>query len=69
MEKATENEIDLLRKALSERTKKQIVDCTVELNRVINEVLNKHQCVLDVSVTVRQGSITPNIVVLPRVNK
>lgn len=60
------NEIDLLRKALSERTKKQVDDCTKELNRVINETLNKHQCILDVSMTIRQGSIIPNIGVLPR---
>ena len=68
-EKATGNEIDLLRKALSERTRKQIEDCTMELNRAINEVLNKYQCVLDVSMVIRQGSVTPNIGVLPRVNK
>ena len=63
------NEVDLLRRALLERTKKQVADCIMELNGTINEVLNKHQCVLDVSVTVRQGSITPNVGVLPRANK
>lgn len=68
-EKAAGNEIDLLRKALSERTRKQIEDCTAELNRAINEVLNKHQCVLDVSMVIRQGSVTPSMGVLPRVNK
>ena len=68
-EKVAGNEIDLLRKALSERTRKQIEDCTIELNRTINEVLNKYQCILDVSMVIRQGSVTPNIGVLPRVNK
>lgn len=63
------NEVDLLRRALLERTKKQIDDCTRELNGAMNEVLNKHQCILDVSMVIRQGSITPNIGVLPKANK
>ena len=58
-----------LQKMLSIKTEEQINKCTNELYEAINKILDKHQCVLDISITLRQGSIIPNIGVIPRTNK
>jgi len=66
MEEKKEMKTEELRKMLSIKTEEQIRECTKELHEVINKILDKHQCMLDISITLRQGSIVPNIGVIPR---
>ena len=66
MEKKKEMKTEELRKILSEKTKEQIKECTNELHKEMNKILDKYQCSLDISMTLRQGSIISNIGVIPR---
>jgi len=66
MEEKKEMKTEELRKMLSIKTEEQIKECTKELHEAINKILDKYQCILDVSITLRQGSIIPNIGVIPR---
>ena len=51
---------------LMEENRKQVIACQQELAKVIQPVLDKYQCQLDISVTLRQGQIIPNLGVIPR---
>ena len=51
---------------LMEENRKQVMACQQELARVIQPVLDKYQCQLDISITLRQGQIIPNLGVVPR---
>lgn len=66
MEEKKEMKTEDLRRMLSEKTEEQIKNCTKELHESINKILDKHQCMLDISITLRQGSVIPNIGVIPR---
>lgn len=66
MEEKKEMKTEDLRKMLTEKTQEQINECTKELHETMNKILDKHQCMLDISLTLRQGSIVPNIGVIPR---
>jgi uncharacterized protein YejL (UPF0352 family) len=66
MEQKETMKTEELRKMLSIKTDEQINECTKELQEAINKVLDKHQCTLDISITLRQGSVVPNIGVIPR---
>jgi hypothetical protein len=66
MEEKKEMKTEELRRMLSIKTEEQINECTKELQEAMNKVLDKHQCTLDISITLRQGSIIPNIGVIPR---
>jgi signal transduction histidine kinase len=67
MEEKEEMKTEELRRMLSIKTEEQIKNCTKELHETINKILDKHKCMLDISITLRQGSIVPNIGVIPRV--
>lgn len=69
MEEKKEIKTKELRKMLSIKTEEQINECTKELQEAMNKILDKHQCILDISITLRQGSIVPNIGVIPRTNE
>lgn len=66
MEKKETMKTEDLRKMLSAKTDEQVKECTKELYEAMNKILDQHQCMLDISITLRQGSIIPNIGVIPR---
>ncbi len=55
-----------LQQELKEYTAKQVNLCQQEVVAAINPILDKYQCQIDVSVTLRSGQVIPSWNIVPR---